>query len=440
MAHRVEHLFPDGQLFVNLHGYDPAEPVTADQALRRFLRALGVPTAEAARSWISPAEASLTLTAATGSEPAPVFADYDTAVNWAEQGQAIFPRLVQAASAAELHTCAWQLAVSHWNAMSPAASFADWIESGQTGLEAAEQSAEPAPLLRVLTLLGAAYRHQNRLDDALGCPRRALVLARTSAARFDEARSLNLIGLIHLRTRRLDLAAEHFEEAAEIFHEQGEASRAATAQSNTARTRLSAGRLSEVRTVGRQALSAHRALGDAQGIGNALSIMAELLRETGEVSAARQAIDEALEIALALRDHTLEGYWLLTLGDVQRSADAYGDALISYQRSGMLHRRLRDRGREALAWRGTGQAYSAMRRESEAAAFHRRAAAVHGELSDDWHQAVDLNLLANAVASDDPHAAQAHWTYALDRLASFTDPRAQRLCASIRDHLAAAEG
>ncbi|GAA2686687.1 ATP-binding protein [Streptomyces lunalinharesii] len=41
-AHQVKGRFPDGQLFVNLRGYDPREPVTAEQALRGFLRALGV--------------------------------------------------------------------------------------------------------------------------------------------------------------------------------------------------------------------------------------------------------------------------------------------------------------------------------------------------------------------------------------------------------------
>jgi DNA-binding SARP family transcriptional activator len=35
--------FPDGQLYVNLRGYDPARPVTAAEALAGFLRALGVP-------------------------------------------------------------------------------------------------------------------------------------------------------------------------------------------------------------------------------------------------------------------------------------------------------------------------------------------------------------------------------------------------------------
>ena len=42
-AHRVRHEFPDGQLYINLRGYDPGEPVVPDEALDRFLRALGMP-------------------------------------------------------------------------------------------------------------------------------------------------------------------------------------------------------------------------------------------------------------------------------------------------------------------------------------------------------------------------------------------------------------
>jgi DNA-binding SARP family transcriptional activator/tetratricopeptide (TPR) repeat protein len=42
-AHRAADEFPDGQLYVNLRGYDPAQPVTAAHALAGFLRALGVP-------------------------------------------------------------------------------------------------------------------------------------------------------------------------------------------------------------------------------------------------------------------------------------------------------------------------------------------------------------------------------------------------------------
>jgi tetratricopeptide (TPR) repeat protein/transcriptional regulator with XRE-family HTH domain len=42
-AHQVASRFPDGQLYVNLRGYDPGQPLAPADALAGFLRALGVP-------------------------------------------------------------------------------------------------------------------------------------------------------------------------------------------------------------------------------------------------------------------------------------------------------------------------------------------------------------------------------------------------------------
>jgi tetratricopeptide (TPR) repeat protein/DNA-binding XRE family transcriptional regulator len=42
-AHQAVDRFPDGQLYVNLRGYDPGQPVAATDALAGFLPALGVP-------------------------------------------------------------------------------------------------------------------------------------------------------------------------------------------------------------------------------------------------------------------------------------------------------------------------------------------------------------------------------------------------------------
>ncbi|MFD7026449.1 ATP-binding protein [Streptomyces sp. NPDC059917] len=41
-AHRARHRFPDGQLWVNLHGYDAGPPPSTDQVLDSFLTELGV--------------------------------------------------------------------------------------------------------------------------------------------------------------------------------------------------------------------------------------------------------------------------------------------------------------------------------------------------------------------------------------------------------------
>ncbi|WP_263302477.1 AfsR/SARP family transcriptional regulator [Streptomyces purpurogeneiscleroticus] len=41
-AHGVRQAFPDGQLYVNLRGYDPEQPMTAGEALARLLAALGL--------------------------------------------------------------------------------------------------------------------------------------------------------------------------------------------------------------------------------------------------------------------------------------------------------------------------------------------------------------------------------------------------------------
>ncbi|MEU7525160.1 tetratricopeptide repeat protein [Saccharothrix sp. NPDC042600] len=43
-AHALQQRFPDGQLYVNLRGYDPDPPVGPEEVLGRFLRAFGVPS------------------------------------------------------------------------------------------------------------------------------------------------------------------------------------------------------------------------------------------------------------------------------------------------------------------------------------------------------------------------------------------------------------
>ena len=60
-ARRIRAAFPDGQLYVNLRGYDPGQPVPAGDALAGFLRALGVPGQDIPRELDERAAAYRTL-------------------------------------------------------------------------------------------------------------------------------------------------------------------------------------------------------------------------------------------------------------------------------------------------------------------------------------------------------------------------------------------
>lgn len=445
-AHLLEQTAPDRFQFHDLlraYATDLAqseEPSDQRQAARRRVLSWYLHTADAAQTWLYPSEDHLPLPGPLPEVTPLVFTDYNAAVDWSEREQGNFLPAVRDAARNGMDETAWQLATILWFARPASSSERDWLELGRIGLEAATRREDQRAQTRLLINTGIAHRALNNFSEGLDALERAVALARSSQSRFDEAQALNLMGLIHLRQRELDLADAHFGQAMSVFRDLGNGQRTATALSNIASTRLSAGRLPEAASVIDEALAAHRALANRGGEGNLLRIAAALRLEEGDTDAARRSIDEALDIALALRDHTREGFWLLTLGDIQRTAAQHGDALTSYQRSAMLHRRLGDRSREALAWRGTGQTYAAMDRHGEATTFHGQAAAVHRDLGDTWQLALELDHLAAAVHPEDPETARGHWIEALTHLTPYTDPRATSIRSRIEALLTRAAG
>ncbi|MFF7360304.1 tetratricopeptide repeat protein [Streptomyces sp. NPDC008125] len=429
-AHLLEQTAPDRFRFHDLLRAYATDLVRAEESPDQRQAARGralswyLHTADAARTWLYPAEGHLPLPEAPPGVTPLVFADYDAAVDWSEREHLTFLPAVRDAARHGLDRTAWQLATLLWFARPPSSSEREWLEMGRIGGEAAARQGDWGAQCRLLINTGIAHRALNNFSEGLEALGQAVALARSAQSRGDEARALNLVGLIHLRRRELDLAEAHFVQAMSVFRDLGDGRRAATVLSNIAGVRLSAGRLPEAASAVHEALAAHRALGNRGGEGNILRVEAELRLEEGDMEAARQSIDEALDIALALRDDTREGFWLLTRGDIQRSTARYDDALTSYQRSALLHRRLGDRSREALAWRGTGRTYAVTGRHGEAVAFHRRAAAVHRSLGDTWQLALELDHLATVVQADDPDAARSHWSEALTCLSAHTDPRA----------------
>ncbi|MDT3395950.1 tetratricopeptide repeat protein [Streptomyces sp. B1866] len=445
-AHLVEQTAPDRYQFHDLlraYAVDQVqheEPATERQAALRRLLDWYAHTADAAQSWLSPAEDRVALTPPVDGVRPLAFGDYNAAADWSEREHANLLQAVRAAAAAGDDRRAWQLAAVLWNAQSRSAPGADWPAVGRIGLDAARRLGERAAEAHLLVCLGMASTRLGRTAESLECHRAALVILRELGDRLGEAHGVNLIGLSHLRARQLDSAARHFEQAVVAFEVLGADHWAATALSNLAGTHCAAGRLPQAAAVVDQALAAHRRLDNRRGEGNALRLLSAVRREQGDAPEALRAAHDALDIALGLRDHRLEGYWLLALGDAQQAGGRLFEALTSYQRSAVLHRRLGDRGREALAWHGTGEVYRRLDRHEEAADFHRRAAAAHHDLGDAWHEALALDGLAAALHATDPETARGHWSAALDLIAACDDPRAAAVRADIAGRLPGSGG
>ncbi len=429
-AHILEQTAPDRYEFHDLlraYAIEQAqhEESTEDRttALRRLLDWY-LHTADAAQTWIEPAEDHVELDPLGDGVLPLTFSDYDQAVDWSEREHPNFLPLMRAAEKAGLDEYAWKLSAVLFNAQAPTAVATGWLSIGQIGLEAARRIEDRPAQAQLLDSRGFAFTEIDQLDKGEDCHREALEIQRELSDRFGEATSLNALALIRLRRRRLDEAESRFAQAIAIFGDLRETHWKAVSQVNLAEVYYQAGRLAEAADVLDQALEALRDLGAKRAEGNALRILSAIHLDRGEPHEALRAANDALEIAADLRNHVAEGYWLLSRGDAQQALGQFADALISYQRSATLHRRLMDRGREARAWQGAGEIYQRLERHSEATDFHRRAAEAHHELGDAWHEASARDNLATALVGQSPEEARRHWSEAQRLLADFDDPRA----------------
>ncbi|MFE4493126.1 ATP-binding protein [Streptomyces niveus] len=409
-------------------------PENRSAALRRTLDWY-LHTADAAQSWIMPAEAHLLIDPPDTDVTPLSFADYDQAVDWAERENANFLPAVRAAEKAGLDRYAWQLPAVLWNAKAPSSLTTDWLTMGKIGLAAARRLGERPAVAGLLENHGFGYTKLNRLEQSVNCHQEALAIRRELGDRDGEAASLNALGLVHLRGRRLDSAAAHLDEAAGIFGELGETHWQSVAVANLALVHHQAGRLTEAFDRAQQALTAHRRQGNTRSVGNALWLLSSIHLDRGEPEESLHTAQEAVRIALDLRSHVLEGNWLLALGNAEQALGHFDDALTAYHRSATLHRRLGDRSREARAWQGAGETYHRLDRAEEAAGFYRRALAAHRELGDAWNEAVALDGLAGVLRDEDPEAARRYWVECARLLARYDDPRAREMREGVEGRL-----
>jgi tetratricopeptide (TPR) repeat protein len=366
----------------------------------------------------------------------PEFSDYNDAVQWYESERSNLLAAVRTAAANGLHVVAWQIPAVLRGIYMRMNYFDDWTASAEAGLAAARRLGDRYGEAESLESLGMSYTQAQQLDRGLEYHRMALGIREEIEDEFGAAMSLNGIGLLQLRRRRLQEARLDFERSREIFESLDNSHWQAILKTNLAQTLTALGEERESIELASSALEFFRSRGDRGSAGNALRVLSADYWELGSFADAERTVRQSLEIAYAAANQMWEGFWLLDLARAQDSLGKPADALTSCQRAAVIQRRLGDRSREAMAWDRAGEAYQSLERWTEAADFHRRAAAVQSDLNDEWQTAVSLVNLAMALSMlGAVEESAAHLREALARLAGFRDPKADRLRDRVMERL-----
>ena len=151
------------------------------------------------------------FTPASGTTRASAFASGAEAQQWYSVEEANLSVMVGALTARGLNRTAVQLCFALVE-VHQFLNAAPWIDTARTGLELAVQSNDTLLRAWFLESWGKALAQTGLLDEALHKHETALALRREAGDAPAQARSLNAIGLVHLRARRWEQAEALFTE------------------------------------------------------------------------------------------------------------------------------------------------------------------------------------------------------------------------------------
>lgn len=366
----------------------------------------------------------------------PVFADSAAAMDWYTAERSNLLAATRAATGAALDTLAWQLPATLYPLHDAYGSVDDWTEMAQLGLQAARRLDDHAAQASLLYSLGVAHTTARRLNQAFGCQREALEHYLAADDQAGALRATNALGLVHLRQRELDQAMERFEETLDQAQRIGDPSWYAVALDNLAFTSDAMGLSKPAADYARRALRSYRdSSADPRTHVDPLLTLARTHRESGDFVSAEEHLTTAAEIMTSgITYRPLMQAVLRELATLHLLQGRPEEAIETFTRCVNLARETGDFLREALAFDGIGEALHKLGRNSEAADFHRTAAALSRTNANNFEKATILAHLADAVDQTAQREQAEHIrAEALALLDSYTDPRAGFLRESLRD-------
>ncbi|WP_165967027.1 NB-ARC domain-containing protein [Actinomadura sp. 7K507] len=143
------------------------------------------------------------------------------ALDWLETERGNLMAILRHAHERGDHTSAWELAEAMWGLFTHRKHYSDFQQAHRTGLAAAETTGDLRAQARMLEGLASYHNNAGTFTDAAVCAQQALDLERQARHPIGEASALDMLGIAHLATGHLDLAADAFGQARHIHHQLG---------------------------------------------------------------------------------------------------------------------------------------------------------------------------------------------------------------------------
>lgn len=226
----------------------------------------------------------------------PAYDSPPQALTWLESHLDGLLAVLRAASAMEHHREAWQLCEAMWGLMLFRKYYDVSIRFHDIGLASARACADQRAEAQMHIQLGSTHRSLGHLDVAADHFGRALELFRAEVHRLGEASALDQLGVVELRLARYDAAIAYFEQARAIHQEIGRPRGVALMNFNIGQALIVAGHPREAVDYLRTAVHQFQAIGERYHRARTLSALAEAFIHAGQLESADAPLREAMTI------------------------------------------------------------------------------------------------------------------------------------------------
>jgi tetratricopeptide (TPR) repeat protein len=416
--------------YATARAHDEDRPPERRAALARLFDHY-LATVATAMNTLHPAESRLRPRIPPPATPTPELTDPDTALGWLDAER---PTLVAVAAYTADH--GWPVQTIRLSRILfrylAGGHHTDALTVHGHAHRAARDTGDPTGQAHALTGLGVAHMRLGRRRLAAEHLQQALDLFRQADDPAGQARTLGNLGYLEQRSGHYRTATDHYRQALALDRRGGDRAGEARTLTNLGNVETLLGRYRTATDHYRQALVLCRQAGNREGEAQALNSLGEVEARAGRHGPASDHVSQALTLFRRLGNRAGEAWTLDTLGALHTHLGQPAQATERHQQALAISRETGDRESEVEGLNGLGEAANAAANPTEALTHHTAANTLATEIGHREQQARAHAGLGHAHHSlGDLTRARHHYEHALTLYTDLGMPAADQ----IRTHL-----